>query len=700
LPWPTPKDYQEAVQHAEHCFHDPQLRAGQPQLDAVGLPRPWCGNFAVVFCLDCGTARWAVRCFQTDRPDQEKRYEAISECLDRVKLPHTVGFEFQSLGIRVGRASYPVVKMEWVDGGSLREYVETYHRDRQRMTALAGRWLELTRALRTAGIAHGDLSDANVRVLNHELKLVDYDGMYVPALAGQSGCERGHRNYQPPWRLVRDFGPELDYLSAWVIFISLYALAVAPDLWDEVNKGGDDCLLFRQADFEAPDTSPAFSATERTGDAALCAMMADLRAILASQSPCVPPVDERFSGELIVTPPSSVSDAWWVSAVRDERDAHAEPSQPAVSETAPLGAGWVLDHLEGLSTPVLERTSAQVSLDRVLLAVTTAIAAVVAWIAPPMDLVYGAVFLSLVVGAVLYVRYRASPGHLAGGKREAIAEVRRWRREMQLLRAELDRLGKQRADLDESERRERDEAVEKHDRLLDGVTAGMHTAESTWAKMRDRLARERTGAHQRCAEAKRAVLAQGTKAHVEAALQAHSVWQMNVHGIGEKRKSSLFSAGIRTAADVSYWRVHGVRGFGDQLAWGVQHWADSIRARAGASAANALPPDVVRAIEERLSAELAQISQREQEARERHDAKTRRLRSEEQRILATAKASQDRIERGYAVERKGINDDVQDTKGKLGGPLWGVARAERELQRYSNVGVLPYLRALFALRRQ
>src|SRR6516164_3103490 len=95
-------------------------------------------------------------------------------------------------------------------------------------------------------------------VTNDSLYLVDYDGMYVPSLKGSSANELGHRNYQHPGRTSADFGPSLDNFSAWVVLVSLYALALDASLWQTL-AGGEECLLFRQSDFRLPASSTAFS---------------------------------------------------------------------------------------------------------------------------------------------------------------------------------------------------------------------------------------------------------------------------------------------------------------------------------------------------------------------------------------------------------------------------------------------------------
>src|SRR5947207_7795110 len=56
--------------------------------------------------------------------------------------------------------------------------------------------------------------------------------------------------------------PYLDNFSGWVIYVSLVALSIYPNLW-QTFRGGDDCLLFRKRDFEDPDHSGLLKALER-----------------------------------------------------------------------------------------------------------------------------------------------------------------------------------------------------------------------------------------------------------------------------------------------------------------------------------------------------------------------------------------------------------------------------------------------------
>jgi hypothetical protein len=123
-----------------------------------------------------------------------------------------------------------------------------------------------------------------------ELRLVDYDGMYVPALSGGQSIELGQPHYQHPQRSSMDFGPHLDNFSSWVIYTSLKALSRDPALWPRLNADGE-CLLFRRSDFEHREKSQAFSLLCNHSDAHVRSCARQLFAFVESPLDAVPSLD-------------------------------------------------------------------------------------------------------------------------------------------------------------------------------------------------------------------------------------------------------------------------------------------------------------------------------------------------------------------------------------------------------------------------
>jgi len=184
-----------------------------------GIPKALGGGFAITYrIVNRSGAAFAVRCFHKDVLDLQSRYRLIHDYLKKNNLPHFVDFEYQQTGIRVKGVTYPIVKMEWVAGITLGEYVEKNHADRAAMERLRTQFCNLEIDLAKYGLAHGDLQNGNVLVEKTRLRLVDYDGLFVSGMTVGKGAELGHKHFQHPLRRAADFGPNIDRFS----FVPVY----------------------------------------------------------------------------------------------------------------------------------------------------------------------------------------------------------------------------------------------------------------------------------------------------------------------------------------------------------------------------------------------------------------------------------------------------------------------------------------------
>ncbi len=262
--WASARLYAEAIQAPAVCFRDPLLRQTEPAFDRLGMPLVTSGQFAYVFKLKQpnGAPPLAVRCFRSDALDRETRYRHISAHLVNPPVPAIGGFKFDPAGILVSGQTFPTLVMEWVEGHTLDVYLEEVIGNPAVLRHLADEWLRLLQSLRAAGIAHGDLQHGNIIVQRGSFRLIDLDGMFVPALAGLEAGEVGHQHYQHPRRDERDFDAQLDRFSALVIYTSLVALAARPALWAEHH---DENLIFTKDDFLDPSASALFAKIKEIG---------------------------------------------------------------------------------------------------------------------------------------------------------------------------------------------------------------------------------------------------------------------------------------------------------------------------------------------------------------------------------------------------------------------------------------------------
>ena len=202
MPWPSVSDFTDAISTPKICFADLELGLGIPQFHPRnGRPLVYSGNFASVYPVVCSNRKYAVRCFTREVKDQQQRYNQISEYLNRERPPGLVEVEYKDRGIRVKGYWYPIVKMEWVEGQSLDKYLRENLNNSSAVRRLAETWRTTAKELHQRGIAHNDLQHGNVMVQEDStIRLVDYDGIFLPEYRGQKSPEIGHQNFQHPER--------------------------------------------------------------------------------------------------------------------------------------------------------------------------------------------------------------------------------------------------------------------------------------------------------------------------------------------------------------------------------------------------------------------------------------------------------------------------------------------------------------------
>ena len=292
MSWPDYNAYQEAMQRPDLFLTDEDLARGLVECHN-DLPISWSGGFAYVFRIAGKDGRdWAVRCFRSASAERCERHEAVASYLKTMHQVPTVRSHYITRGVHINSETYPCVKMEWVHGVALDKCIDTHLGDQDVLSNLVAQWVELMSALRTAGIAHGDLHPGNILVRDGRFVLIDYDGMFVPSLRGRGSEESGLHNYQHPDRRTHPvFDEHMDQFSGWVIYGSLAALAIAPRLWKALNDGDDKKLLFEVRDFARPHESRALRAMEALAHPEITLLARRLREVFSCRIEDVPPLN-------------------------------------------------------------------------------------------------------------------------------------------------------------------------------------------------------------------------------------------------------------------------------------------------------------------------------------------------------------------------------------------------------------------------
>ena len=259
---PTAGQYASALQHPALCFRDPWLQQCTTTRTPLGQPASRAGSHSIVVPLRTpGGERFAAKLFTRAVPDRARRYREIAAFLRglagaRLSQAWNLETDFVAEGVLVEDAWYPLVTMRWAEGEPLNAWLDAHHDEREAVDEVAGNFLNLVHDLARLGIAHGDFHHGNILVADDlTLRLIDYDGMFVPALAGLPGVELGLEHYQHPTRRPEDFGPDLDRFSAHLIYLSLLAVARDPAIWPQFHLPDADYLILESRDLRSPATS-------------------------------------------------------------------------------------------------------------------------------------------------------------------------------------------------------------------------------------------------------------------------------------------------------------------------------------------------------------------------------------------------------------------------------------------------------------
>lgn len=237
----------------------------------------YAGGYNNVFpYIDKNGKKVAVRCWWADIDQAKERCYRISEFLKKDTSHYFVNFKYVDNALLIAGALHPVVVMDWVEGQTLKNYVNEKKPSKAVFLDLAEKFLDMVKYLHSQNIAHGDLQHGNIMVRpDGSLALIDYDSMYVDSLNGFTDVVKGLPGYQHPARdKNRILNPKLDYFSELVIYLSLHIFAESPELWDEYVDTED--LLFSMADFADLKHSKLYAAYYNSASPIVSQLMKEL----------------------------------------------------------------------------------------------------------------------------------------------------------------------------------------------------------------------------------------------------------------------------------------------------------------------------------------------------------------------------------------------------------------------------------------
>ena len=251
--YPLISEYVQSIRFSEENFD--KLSNLCPVLDEDGNPVMFSGNFAIVFKMqDKQTGKLhAVKCFLREQEGREESYKLIASELEYVSSTFLTPIQYLEKEIFVDTTQgedteFPVLLMDWVEGLTLDKYIRNNIHDPYKLALITYQFCRMGSWLLSQEFAHGDLKPDNIIVREDgQLVLVDYDGMFVPAMRGQKARELGSVDYRHPLRREDVFNGNIDDFSIASIALSLKVISLKPELFDEFGEG--DRLLLCAKDY-------------------------------------------------------------------------------------------------------------------------------------------------------------------------------------------------------------------------------------------------------------------------------------------------------------------------------------------------------------------------------------------------------------------------------------------------------------------
>lgn len=265
MQYPLISEYLAAIRDAKDNLD--KLSHLVPVLDKYGEPYRSSGAFAVVFKMkDEQTGKcYALKCFTEEQEGRAEAYRQIAEELEFVDSPYITSVKYLEKEMFVDsnceNEEFPVLLMDWIEGETMETYIAANYTDTHAMSMLCYRFCKMAAWLRSQSFAHGDIKPDNIMVRpDGTLTLVDYDGMFVPAMKGQKSPTIGTKDFSHPLRTIDDFDETIDDFALASIALSLKAISLNPSLLK--SYGASDRLLFSAADFLDLSTSNTFTALQ------------------------------------------------------------------------------------------------------------------------------------------------------------------------------------------------------------------------------------------------------------------------------------------------------------------------------------------------------------------------------------------------------------------------------------------------------
>jgi hypothetical protein len=494
-----------------------------------------------------------------------------------------------------------------------------------------------------------------------------------------------------------------------VIYVSLVALSIDPSLWAR-TKAGDECFLFRKADYKQPLLSPTLGLLTGHPDPRIRELTSFFRQMLFVSPQQVPSLDGQVSlTALTVTISSSNQVGWW----QDHRQAIAKPI-PGKPDTLSNkrdrlpATSWILDFVN----PPTRKHFRQSFVALRLFAISSVIVSI-AFLGVAVPLISSLI----VAGDPLYLdsdiliirvltfsffgylnimalvwRYLHEPSviskqNLSGREKKACELLESLDMDLAISERKKNIIktdeNKRRKEIDNALRRLQEQEQKELDNVQAALKNTIVTIESrrinndlyeraVIEKLNGTIGLRRNTLNQQIAFLTKAEseeiareLAKIQNSHIENYLKREPITRVEIPGAAYTSRSileeSLRARGIFTANDISYSRVDAVPGFGPKRTKALVNWHNNLLQKAKQSMPYVLNPNTEKAIraryesqkkpfESQRDAEQVKYNMEERAIRDRSNSTKRVLDLEQSKAQAELIQKDQEIRKRFALE--------------------------------------------------
>jgi hypothetical protein len=301
---------------------------------------------------------------------------------------------------------------------------------------------------------------------------------------------------------------------------------------------------------------------------------------------------------------------------------------------------------------------------------------------------------------------------------------------------ELHTIATRRTAVQDRERREKGQAQARFDVTVNALNVRRHAinrAESeALRKIQDRTGAEVARLNRQIsslATAESDELSNTLRRLQEQAMAAHlmsrSIDRATIPGVGEKLKARLWAVGIRTAADVEYWRATRAEGIGHTKARALVEWRDRIasfakmptalsqanvtaikskyavqkqQCEAQRDAAQLRLNSEVSAVRAQTASEMKALNDQQAAAQDKLNQELRAIDAQYGHQYAALTQTQANVSSDAEKQCQKVDEEIGRLRKKMGEHHWQLTKVRRDLLSYSNVSFKSYLRRVLKLR--